>query len=139
MRAVRLNTAKQAAIWRWKFGSQFDLSVHGATMIARGIVQPDALCRSYDVEFRITSGIPKVTIVEPELHVAPDDLANTHMYRTQEPCLFRPHTHDWRPKFVRFTILVTWLQEWIIFHEIWKATGVWLGGGEHPYTDAGTS
>jgi len=130
-----LNVTKQAAIWRGKFGNQFDVSVRGATMIARGIVRPDPMCRAYEVEFRFDSGYPNVRIISPNLEVAPADLAYTHMYREQEPCLFRPHTRDWQPEAMRFTILVTWLQEWIIFHEFWKAIGEWTGGGEHPVSE----
>lgn len=126
------NLLKQAAIWRSKFGDQFELQATNTTLTARGIVRPDPMFRPYDVMFQFDYGHPNVTIMSPDLKIPPDQLADTHMYRSQEPCLFRPHAGDWRPESMRFTVLVTWMQEWIIFHEIWRATGEWLGGGEHP-------
>ena len=108
-------------------------------MIARGIVRPDPMYRAYDVEIRFEHGYPRVRIINPDLEVAPEQLADTHMDRAQEPCLFRPSTRDWRPESMRFTTIITWLQQWIIFHEIWKATDEWEGGGEHPASQNGAS
>jgi hypothetical protein len=36
---------------------------------------------------------------------------------------------------------IPWTAEWLIFYEIWKATGDWHGGGEWPpsQTQAATS
>jgi hypothetical protein len=28
--------------------------------------------------------------------------------------------------------IVPWAALWLVFYEYWLATGLWLGGGEHP-------
>ena len=28
--------------------------------------------------------------------------------------------------------IIPWVIEWIYFYELWKITGAWKGGGDHP-------
>lgn len=45
-------------------------------------------------------------------------------------CLFLPFELDYMKTFDE--TIVPWTAEWLLHYEIWLATGVWCGGGEHP-------
>lgn len=42
---------------------------------------------------------------------------------------------DWKPHQLYSSTYIPWAMEWIVFFEIWCATGVWSGGGIHPQLD----
>ena len=43
-------------------------------------------------------------------------------------CLQR---RDWNGRQLIADTYVPWAMEWLVFFELWLATGEWLGGGEH--------
>lgn len=46
-------------------------------------------------------------------------------------CLFDPRDDEWQPTMLLAETIVPWTCEWLVFYEIWSATGKWLGGGRH--------
>lgn len=47
-------------------------------------------------------------------------------------CLFDPRDGEWQPTMLLTETIMPWTCEWLLFYEIWSATGKWLGGGRHP-------
>jgi hypothetical protein len=39
---------------------------------------------------------------------------------------------EWTPDMLMVDTTLPWTAEWLINYEIWKATGVWYGGGQWP-------
>ena len=109
--------------------------------IVRGVLKgrahmvPSVGCRTYFFELTYKAGdFPKFTILDPQLRRRVDDEKIPHTYSDDEPCLFRPWS-DWSGKdAIAFTV-IPWLAMWLFYYEIWHATGLWLGGGEHPVAD----
>jgi len=62
----------------------------------------------------------------------PADALIVYTYAQDRPCLFLPGSGEWRSDLLIARTVVPWLSEWLYFYEVWRATGEWLGGGEHP-------
>lgn len=99
----------------------------------RGHVQPTALTDLYLLRIRYKLGrSPQVTVEEPELEARDDGQPVPHVYPGLRLCLYRPHAREWRAVDRISETIVPWAMEWLYFYEVWHATGVWIGGGEHP-------
>jgi hypothetical protein len=95
-----------------------------------GTLQPSELSRIYTVHITLTDGrFPKVEVLDPALESRPDE-STPHLFGDGSLCL---HLEDeWIPTMLMADTTVPWTSEWLLNYEVWKATGVWYGGGEWP-------
>ena len=104
----------------------------------RGSVRPSPLTRDYDIrlEYRIGSA-PKIWVESPPLERRSSEERIPHIYSVggERPCLYYPKSDEWRSdKWLAETVM-PWVLLWLLFYEIWLATGEWLGEGlEHSGT-----
>jgi hypothetical protein len=127
-----LGVHEQAAFIRQRW-PMFICRVRSGFLVCHGVLQPDPLCSEYRVriEYRVGSR-PRVFVEAPELADRSSSEPVPHAYGPGEPCLFVPGSSEWRPdKILAFTV-VGWLSAWLLFYEVWRATGEWLGEGVHP-------
>ena len=73
---------------------------------------------------------PLVYVARPRLQLL-DGQALPHVYPLNTLCLFLGN-REWHQSIPIADTLVPWASEWLLFYELWLATGEWLGGGEHP-------
>jgi hypothetical protein len=74
---------------------------------------------------------PLVYVVRPRLRLV-DGQAIPHVYSLNTLCLFLGN-REWHESIPIADTLVPWASEWLLFYELWLATGgEWLGEGEHP-------
>jgi hypothetical protein len=74
---------------------------------------------------------PLVYVARPRLRLV-DGQALPHVYPLNTLCLFLGN-REWHDSIPIADTLVPWASEWLLFYELWLATGgEWLGEGEHP-------
>jgi hypothetical protein len=99
-------------------------------LVWRGQLQPTPLSRTYRIEVSyLAGGIPTVRVIDPPLETRPDE-SLPHVYGNGTLCLHLDG--EWTPTMLIVDTTLPWTAEWLINYEIWKATGVWHGGGEWP-------
>jgi hypothetical protein len=76
------------------------------------------------------SRAPLVYVARPRLQLL-EGQALPHVYPLNTLCLFLGN-REWHQSIPIADTLVPWASEWLLFYELWLATGEWLGGGEHP-------
>ena len=110
--------------------------LRNGTLSWLGKVRPTPLSREYTVVLTYSdSQVPKVWVVGEELQKL-DHPSFPHKYDVDPEnnmvriCLYR-YREFTKDKFLANTI-IPWTVEWLYFYEIWLATGIWCGGGEHP-------
>ena len=104
-----------------------------------GDVQPLDYMRTYRLRLDYKMGKPpRVFVVKPNLRELSDGKRIPHLYDqdSQHLCLYRPNMGLWSAeKFLSKTIL-PWAQGWLMFFELWLATGTWHGRAYgHPGDD----
>lgn len=97
-----------------------------------GEIQPSAISQRYQIKIvHQLHKVPKISVLKPQL-VATDGEVIPHTYPGNYLCLYHPKKREWnQQKYVAKTI-IPWTSLWLSYYELWKATGEWLGGGEHP-------
>jgi len=95
-----------------------------------GTLQPSELSRIYTVRITLDAGrYPMVEVLDPALESRPGETI-PHLFGDGSLCL---HLEDeWNSTMLMVDSTVPWTSEWLLNYEIWKATGVWYGGGEWP-------
>lgn len=107
--------------------------IRGEKLIAQGTLQPSALGVAYLVRFEyVLGGVPVASVLSPKLSPRAAGEAIPHVYPGPRPCLWLPSSGEWTGKKLLSTTVVPWLLLWLMYYELWHATGEWLGGGEHP-------
>ncbi|MCE5311464.1 MAG: hypothetical protein LLG20_27835 [Acidobacteriales bacterium] len=125
----RLNVREQAA-WMRNNLPLFQTEVTGRELICRGVIQPTPLSREYRVIIHYAFGHrPRVFVPNGQLRRRDKDESIPHTYADDEPCLYYPANADWTSEMKIATSIVSWLSLWLMYYEIWSATGEWLGGG----------
>lgn len=97
-----------------------------------GVLQPGALTQRYRIQ--ITHQLhrnPEVVVLNPKL-VADATGKIPHTYPGRRLCLFHPDKQEWNQQKYIATTIVPWTSLWLTYYELWRVTGDWLGGGEHP-------
>jgi hypothetical protein len=132
-RPRRLNIREQSARIQL-FHPGFTCRVRGNRLVCHGQIQPTALTACYRVRLEYEEGgdDPKVWVEEPKLRRRNSDEPIPHTYEDDRPCLHRPRKREWTPDKLIATTILPWLSMWLLYYEIWLATGAWHGGGEHP-------
>jgi hypothetical protein len=114
----------------------FTYQITKGLLRGRARIVPSAGCERYYFELTYRVGeFPKITIIDPALRRRAEEEKVPHTYSDDEPCLFRPGV-DWDGgDIIAFTV-IPWLAAWLVYYEMWHATGKWFGGGEHPVIEA---
>lgn len=102
-------------------------------LTCRGFVQPTPISKPYyaRIEYRIGLS-PRTFIEQPTLESRDPNEAIPHVYGPNQPCVFHPAFGEWDSGYWLVRQVVPWLALWLLFYEIWLATGEWCGGGSHP-------
>lgn len=101
-----------------------------AGMSWTGPITPTPLSVTYTIEIIYRRRYyPQVWVRQPELPVKKEDYRFVHIYA--EGCLCLHAEEEWRPWMSISSTFVPWAAEWLVYFELWMATGVWHGGGEY--------
>lgn len=106
-------------------------------MIIHLLLQPTELSKKYHTEFILENYGKCEVWIHGDLKKL-DDPNFPHKYhidqekRKAKICLYHPEKDEWNSKLWLKDTLIPWAIEWLLFYELWLATGNWLGGGEHP-------
>jgi hypothetical protein len=100
-------------------------------------LSPTADSRIYTVTISYRLGAhPEVRVTDPPLDTRLGE-SLPHIFRGGSLCLYREE--DWSPRILLADSVVPWAAEWLLYYEIWLATGEWEGGGEWPPVDRSLS
>jgi hypothetical protein len=106
------------------------LTLTRGTLTWTGEITPTELSRTYLVRIRYRFGAtPKVTVIRPTLRTRRGECL-PHVYTGDILCVHEDV--DWAPTMSVADTTVPWAAEWLLYYEIWLATGTWEGGGEWP-------
>jgi hypothetical protein len=110
----------------------FEVSWKKNTVIWTGILKPTEMSATYTVQisYSLNMAQPEVIILSPKLKRRGDEKI-PHIYPGTKLCLFRPRKKEWTKEMFIAETIVPWTSLWLYYYEMWHATGVWLGGGEH--------
>jgi hypothetical protein len=93
-------------------------------MLCRGYLQPLDYIEPYQIEIiQIAGKTPKVFIKYPKIEINP----KIHIYREGNLCLFYPPDLNWKANTSVAKYTIPWINEWIIYYEIYKISGKWEG------------
>ena len=93
-------------------------------LLCEGKIIPSDDCDSYDVKISYRfGGIPRVRVISPP--IAPS--AAIHMYTNGSLCLFFPDDDPWMTSDDIHVKIIPWTAEWLVFYEMYKVCGKWLG------------
>ena len=116
-------------------GSSVRFSHRGNRMVWHGRLQPTAASESYLTRIICSRQrpSPRVFVVSPGL-TRRNCEAIPHRYNDGSLCLWQPAYQEWQPAYWIVDTVLGWASLWLLFYELWHASGEWLGGGEHPAT-----
>jgi hypothetical protein len=106
------------------------LQLRSGRLLWTGDLRPNSLSRDYTVQIRYhPGGHPEVRVENPQLDERPGE-SLPHVYSDGTLCLYREG--EWSSVMLIADSVVPWTSEWLLFYEIWLATGDWHGGGDWP-------
>jgi len=89
-----------------------------------GLITPSEHCDTYRIAISYEQdGIPKVRIKEPEIAPSPA----IHMYSNGNLCLYKPADDPWTARDNIHEKIIPWTAEWLVFYELYRICGKWLG------------
>lgn len=104
-------------------------------MIWMGEIKPSPLSRNYHIKliFNTAKSIrPKVILYGEIPGIERTDFPHYFHKDVEakwvEICLYRFREFDYRKDLISDTI-IPWVADWLLYYELWLATGEWLGGG----------
>jgi hypothetical protein len=104
--------------------------VQGGQLDCELRLQPTPASCVYTVRLAYRHGTrPKITVTDPALQLHPDAKTLPHVYTGDLLCLSYPG--EWHEDMLLAHTVVPWISEWLVYYELWLATGEWLGGGAH--------
>ena len=97
------------------------------SLVWRGRLKPSELSREYIIEISLKVGHnPVVNVVDPPLEPNAQGVL-PHIWDDGSLCLNRPG--QWTSRMHLVDTILPWASEWLLYYEIWKGTGLWLGDG----------
>jgi hypothetical protein len=133
-RRPTLSLDQQAARIRLRF-PQFRLKRVEGELVIRAEIRPTEGSRLYNVRITYRSGhSPRVYVESPELLSNANREAPPHRFSLpgNPLCLYYGTNWEWTPHQYLADTIIPWTSEYLLFYELWLATGHWLGGGvEH--------
>lgn len=96
----------------------------------QGKVQPLPLSDSYSISLAYERyKAPRISVISPNLMLVPGAKSLPHTFTGEYLCLYYPAYDEWTSaKYIAETV-VPWISLWLVYYEVWLATGEWLGGG----------
>lgn len=104
----------------------FRCSVSGRTqtMTCKGMLQPLEYIEPYEIEIKVKCGLsPRVMVKNPKIPYNKD----IHMYQDGHLCLYYPMDMVWSSTTSIAEFTIPWTNEWILYYELYKISGVWEG------------
>lgn len=102
----------------------FSLTIHASMC-------PGVGCDNYDIEIQMGNCHPWVKCYIKTPKITPS--IQYHMYtKDGRLCLYHPTECPWKAHYNLHDTIIPWIAEWLIFYEIFKLKGIWLGK-EHPH------
>ena len=78
----------------------------------------------YKIELTYNYGNhPMVWIMDPSI---PYESA-IHMYADNSLCLYDWREQSWKESYHLYDTIIPWTAEWLLYYEIYKMTGKWIG------------
>lgn len=103
----------------------------GAELLCSGEITPSNFCDTYQVSIRYPKGkVPRVRILRPKIEPS----TKIHMYPNGTLCLYDHRSAPWSANYDLHQTIIPWTAEWLVFYELYKTHGVWLGP-EAPHGD----
>lgn len=97
---------------------------HGLELRCKGTLQPTRDVGEYQILLIQRPELPPdVFIVSPEVKYNPD----IHMYSDESLCLYYPPDMPWKSNTSIAEYTIPWINEWIMYYELYKITGIWEG------------
>jgi hypothetical protein len=95
-----------------------------------GVIHPMPLSETYAVSLVYEKyRAPRISVISPDLMLVAGAASLPHTYAGDHLCLYYPEYDEWTSaKYIAETI-VPWISVWLVYYELWLATGEWLGGG----------
>jgi len=123
---AEVSLALQALWLRRSFpDSTVSLTARRLTWAAR--VQPLQISRAYSLQLIADHArTPSIYVTDPPLR--PDETGRLpHVYDDGSLCVAEPG--DWKRHMLFVDTFVPWALEWLVYYELWRATGIWHGDG----------
>ena len=110
----------------------YECSIAGNMLICRGQIQPTTESKVYTIRLKFDgTASPTVHVLNPEL---PYD-RKAHMFADKSLCLYFPKEQPWSSTMNLSTTIIPWTSEWLVYYELYKHFGVWLGPEAEHGTD----
>lgn len=78
----------------------------------------------YDVQISLRlPEAPKVFILNPKIEYS----SKIHVYKDTSLCLYYPKDNSWTINSTLAETIIPWTSEWLVFYELYKLKGKWLG------------
>lgn len=101
-----------------------DCSITSSGLICCGTFSSPKLTTNYEVEIKFNyPSVPRVYIVQPKILYDP----KIHMYPDNSLCLYYPKDNSYKSSDLLYETIIPWTSEWLIFYELFKFKGKWLG------------
>ncbi len=89
-----------------------------------GDIQPCPECETYRVQIKLSkSGIPRVKILSPRIRWQ----SAIHLYLDERLCLYDHRDQPWMVNDNLYEKIIPWTAEWLVYYELFKLDGKWLG------------
>lgn len=120
------NVAVQALALKRLFPNS-QVRISAGYLLWRYPVRPCQASDIYELELEYRQGAtPKVKVATPQL-VPNEDGLLPHVWDTGHLCVHQ--LGDWNPGQLLTRTFVPWSMEWLVYYELWRATGIWYGDG----------
>ena len=102
----------------------FHCVLHGNRLTCVGAIQPGQDCETYEIkiDYRMDDP-PQVRITRPDITPSTE----YHMYSDGQLCLYDHRSSPWKWRYNIHETIIPWTAEWLVFYELWRITGEWLG------------
>lgn len=122
-----LNLGLQLAVIRHTFPATIG-HIRRGELVCTVPLQPTAASRAYTVRMSHRHGKrPQVEVIEPQLELHPGADRLPHVYPGDQLCLY--YDREWNDGLLLAHTVLPWASEWLLYYELWLATGSWHGGG----------
>lgn len=99
-------------------------TLRGKNLTCHGNITPSEGCDTYKIKVEYQEGrAPRVYITDPYIEPDPE----YHIYKAGHLCLYDHRESPWSTKMMLHETIIPWTAEWLVFYELWKITGEWIG------------
>jgi len=107
-----------------RYFSCFSCEILRDRLECRATISPGKGCDSYKISLKYREGgVPKVFVMKPK--IKPN--SSIHIYKEGYLCLYDHRSSPWSDLMKIHETIIPWAAEWLVYYELWKTTGEWLG------------